>query len=261
MIFPVKTVALTANVQNTLVWNGVDFQKSLGYAQPEQPISMTFSVQNNTVQVCYVAISYQTRDVTYNINDRRSIAGIPANTTMRISSNSAAELAALGPNLVSVTFYLISAASGNVLVTAEGFDKVVSPGSVGSGQNIGLDQRSILDYIQLRLYADAVVPGAGTNFGGTYTVPEGKRVEIVSFTAQIDPTPFGSGDCVVLVISPIFRLALRSEMFDSAILSIAGGLGNLEAGELISLNLINDNPVLANGRQMVGIVIMREYFS
>lgn len=261
MIFAQKTVALTANVQSTLIWSGTDFQKTLGDAQPEKPISMTFSVQNGTGQVCYIAISFQTRNVTYNINDRRSIAGIPANTTMRISSNSAAELASLGPDLVSVTLYLISAGAGNVTVVAEGFDQTTSPGSAGGSQNIGLDQRAVLDYVQVRLYIDGLINGAGTVVGVSYTVPAGKRAEIISFTAQIDPTPFGTADCTVLVISPVFRLGLRSEMFDAAIIYMGGGLGTLEANDIITLDAINDNPQLGIQRHMVGIVIIKEYFN
>lgn len=261
MIFPVKSIPMVANAQNTRTWSGVDFQKSLGYAQPEKPISMAFSVNNKTAQVCYVAISYQTRDITYAINNRRSIAGVPANTTLKLDSRLAPELASLGPNLVSVTLYVISAAGGDVDVVAEAFEATNTFGVAGGGQNIGLDQRAALDYVQVRLYADAVVPGANTIFGVNYTVPLGKRAEIISFTAQIDPTPFGSGDCVVLVISPVFRLALRSEENDSAILYMGGGIGTLEAGENILLDLINDNPNIVNERQMVGIVILREYFS
>ncbi len=259
MIFPVKNVVLVANVQNTLVWGGTDFQKSLGYAQPEKPISMTFSVQNGTVQVCYIAISYQTRNVTYNINDRRSIVGIPANTTMRISSNLAPELASLGPDLVSVTLYLISAGAGSVLVTAEGFEGQERFGVGGGSQNIGLDQRSVLDYVLIYLADSQTVP-AVTAISSNYTVPVGKRADIITFNAEIDPTPFGYKDAHIGLgnIPNTFKIALWSQQFVAASVFITN-LGSLQSGDVLTLQLINSNPAVS--RQMSADVMIKEYFS
>jgi hypothetical protein len=263
MIFAPKTATLVANVQNTLVWSGTDFQKSVGYAQPEKPISMTFSVQNNTAQVCYIAISYQTRDVTYNINDRRSIAGIPANTTMRISSNSAAELASLGPNLVSVTIYFISAGAGTVVVSAEAFDAGTSPGSVGSGQNIGLDQRSVQDYVIIRVLNAAALAGGASQFR-SYTVPAGKRADIELFSARIDPTPFGDDDSEVQIANSNaagFQYILRSKQFEQATADFSGGLGSMQEGDVLSSNIINNNPNAAVVKILYSIITLKEYFS
>jgi len=260
VIFPPKTTVLAANVENTLVWSGADFQQSLGYAQPEKPISMAFSVQNLTSQVCYVAISYQTRDVTYQINNRRSIAGIRANTTIRLASNLAPELASLGPNLVSVTLYLISAAAGNVIVSAEGFEGVDRFGvASGGGENVGLDQRAVLDYILIFLADGQNVPPI-TAITSTYIVPVGKRSDVVSINADIDPTPAGYKDAHIAVSnSPnTFKWVLWSQQF-VAVNAFQSNLGSLQAGDVLSLSLINSNASVA--RQMNASIMIKEYFS
>lgn len=261
MIFPAKIVTLVANVENTLVWSGADFQKSLGYAQPEQPISMVFTVQNGTAQVCYIAISFRTRNVTYAIKDRRSIAGIPAGGSLRISSDVAAELASLGPDLVSVTLYLISAAAGTITVIAEGSDTRLSPGSVGSGgQNIGLDERVVLDYIKINLSASAVVPG-GSASTVTYSVPSGKRAKLVSIWGQIEATPLGYGDAFIMFSATGFAYAIRSEPFNPVTKEIGGDIVFLEAGTSIDLTIENDNPNAAVTRLIEAQAILQEYFS
>ncbi len=261
-IFPVKTVALAANAQNTLVWSGTDFQKTLGYAQPEKPISMAFSVQNGTGQVCYVAISFQTRTVAYSINNRKSIVGIPANSTLRIASNLAPELASLGPDLVSVTLYLISAAAGNVVVSAEGFEGVNTFGVGSGGENIGQDQRSVLDYV-IHVIGEANDIAGGSNLIDSYTIPFGKRAEIVSFNASIDATPFGAGDCVViLTVGGLgWSYTLRSRQFERAEIAMSGVLANAEAGNIIGVSLINTNPSALTSKYLEGTAIIREYFS
>ncbi len=245
-IFPVKTVALAANAQNTLVWSGTDFQKTLGYAQPEKPISMAFSVQNGTGQVCYVAISFQTRTVAYSINNRKSIVGIPANSTLRIASNLAPELASLGPDLVSVTLYLISAAAGNVVVSAEGFEGVNTFG-------VGI----------IHVIGEANDIAGGSNLIDSYTIPFGKRAEIVSFNASIDATPFGAGDCVViLTVGGLgWSYTLRSRQFERAEIAMSGVLANAEAGNIIGVSLINTNPSALTSKYLEGTAIIREYFS
>lgn len=261
MIFPPKSIVLVANVESTLVWSGADFQQSLGYAQPEQPISMTFAVRNGTTQVCYIAISYEVRNTVYSINDRRSIAGIPAGGTLRISSNVAAELASLGPDLKNVTLYLISAGAGLITVTAEGFDKTTSPGSVGgNGQSIGLDQRSVLDYTVIVIAISQLIPPLG-NLTVSYTVPALKRAAVMSYYGSCQPTPAGYGDSTVSLFNGLFEVQLHSEQFSSSQIFMSGDLGNADAGAIIKVNAHNFNIGAGNDRFLQATAIIHEFFS
>lgn len=260
MIFPVRTTVLVANVQNTVVWTGSDFQSALGYAQPEKPISMAFSVQNNTTQVCYVAISYQTRNLTYVINNRRSIVGIPANSALRIASNLAPELASLGPDLVSVTLYLISAAAGNVLTSAEAFEGVNTFGVGGGGQNIGLDQRSVLDYVPKYLQLFANLTGGQQNIQ-SYLVPAGKRADVISIFGLLPPTPFGYADCTIKFTAIGFSYTLSSVSFESSRVDMAGILASINAGDNVQLIADNLNPSAAVSRLFSAQINIKEYFS
>lgn len=257
-LFPPKSAVLVANIQGTLTWSGSDFQQTLGDAQPELPMSVAFTVQNQTAQVVYIGVQYTTRSLNYALNDGRNIAGIPAGQTVRVSAATAPALASFPGDLVSISLSLTSAAAGTVTVSLEAGEPQGGAGGAGSAL-IGLDDRTTSDYIQVRLALSQLVAG-GNTVNQLYTVPVGKRAEIVSFSADCSATPFGDGDCTVTLTSSAYLKTLRSQQFVGTQIFLSGGLCYLESAQSAQLILTNFNPNPAVEKVLSGIVILKEFF-
>lgn len=242
-LFPPKTATLVANVQSILIWSGFDFQQTLGYAEPETPLNVAFTVQNLTAQVCYIGIQYQTVNTSVGLNGGKTVASIPANSSIRIDNNQAPALSSIGPDVQNITLTLISAGAGNVIVAFEASDGAQANGIASAGQ--GLDARTPYDYIARSLIiANQVTSGFGQI---TFVVPAGKRCLIESILAEVPPTPYPAMSYAIFSCSnPSYTLSIYSLQQRHAIISMGGGLLIAESGATLAVGFQNGS---------VGIVV------
>lgn len=184
-----KAVTLVNDVQSTLVWSGAEFGITLGQDNTviKRNVSIAFQVQNNTSQVVYIGLRYETRQMSYNLSQSTAIAAVKANQSVFIDYKSVPALSNIGPDLVSITMTLLSAASGSVLVSL-GFDAPIM--GIGGGDNalIGPSNRLIADYIPYNSFQGFTI-AAGAIIIGTalYTTPAGKRGHVRQINMYIDP--------------------------------------------------------------------------
>lgn len=184
-----KAITLVNDVQSTLLWSGSEFGITLGQDNTiiKKNVSVAFQVQNGTSQVLYIGLRYETRQMSYNLSQSTAIAAVKANQSVFIDYKSVPALANLGPDLVSITMTLLSAASGQVLVSL-GFDAPITGIGGGDSTLIGPSNRLIADYIPYMISTGFTVnPGIINNGNVLYTPPTGKRGHLRSLSIYIDP--------------------------------------------------------------------------
>lgn len=244
--FAQKTATLIANTQSIVQWGAAEFSSTLGQDQavPNFPFSVSFQIANNTPQVLYVGVSYQTRYNSYNLADRRAIAAIPANSTLNITPPSVPGLASIGPDVTDITMTLISAAAGDVTVLLI-VDEPQSTNAGGTQSFFGLDQRSILDYTLIPLRVSNSIAGGG-NISTGYTVNANKRLFVTGFFVRLECTPFQDNDLVAVIsVDGVTIYQFSSSMRNDVVVTYSQEIWILDAGQTISISITSINPSIS----------------
>lgn len=253
--FAPKTILLNANVQSLVTWSYPEFSLHTSGAILQTPISVTLSVQNNTNQVVYVGVSYETLENLFDIAERKAVAAVPASATLRISAQTVPALASLPPNIKKITVTLISQAAGNVTTILTIDSPIDNPAGMAF---VGPDERTQQDYLVRNLRFIGTL-AAGVTDTQTYTVPAGKRAKVTGFFASIPQTPFAYQAIQVFIrTSAGYQFKLYSSPYQATAFFSQLDI-DLEEGYTFDLISINANGWQATP-EFSSIVTIKETF-
>lgn len=195
-IFPPKTIALVANTTVTISWSGPDIGARFNESVIKKAVSIRFSCSTTAANSVNCGVRYSTFTKDYLVAERRTLFFIPPNGTAEITPASKPALGLLNADIVSFFLDLTSPVTGNATVTLI-VDDNPPPLSSEAGELIGLDAKFATDYIS-RTFVNTTTFNPGTsNTAFVYTIPAGKRAEIISVDIEIDPTPSFPGDVFI----------------------------------------------------------------
>ena len=257
--FAPKTVTLVANTQNTINWGLSDFANTLGqnHGIIHDQISLSFQVVNNTPQVCYIGLSYTTITNSFNVSDRKSVAAVPANSSLNITPLTTPSLAIIGPDIVSIQMTLLSAGAGTVVVNMQA--DTAQPASASGGSLFGLDDRSISDYIIFSL-GGKVTLGSGSSGGTTtnsYTIPAGKRGSVIGIYVVLPPIPQQEGQIEINIVNP--TIYIPSSTLIPVVFQVDTIVNVVEAAGVISI-AYTLNGLINQDYTFTRVLIIKEYF-
>ncbi len=198
--FAPKTVTLTSNTANAIVWGSDDFTRHLGSAKILSECSVNLKVVSTCNQAVYIGLSYITDTITTNAGAFATT--VAKNASLTLSAKTIQQLAVLPENIRSLTLSLITVGSGTVTVSLEvnAPERAVTP-----QQFIGGTVQAADDYLRIFRWAQAVCgPSNPTGLinpaGFAYTVPAGKRAFVEKLTIEINPLPVQSGGVNIYIL-------------------------------------------------------------
>lgn len=190
--FEPKTVTLVANTAQTITWSTPEFYKHLVEAPIMRPVSVRFKVTNNTTNVVYLSLSYETLDYSVPLQERKSLAGVAASTTLELSKATVPAIGALLSGIQSISISLIGAVAGtvSVVLVIDRLDELTASGNMSA---IGQDSPTTDGYLQVSQFSNQICNASSNNTLVDYTVPAGKRFYLDYVAGSIPPVGSFSG--------------------------------------------------------------------
>jgi hypothetical protein len=186
-VFQPKTITLVANVAQSIVWGIPEFYQHYGKGIIDTEVSVRFKVQNNTSNVIYLSLSYQTLEYSVPLQERQALAGVQAGQFVELSKATVPAIGKLQHQIQSITLTVIGAAAGSVQVSLviDRLDELAASG--GTGDLIGSSTIITDGYVSIAQFGNQVCNAASNNTIVDYTVPAGKRFYLDYISGSIPP--------------------------------------------------------------------------